>query len=583
MNAKLMSFILVLAFVISAGFKGISNLLEEYRHQVISDQVCKVSEIRLQVGATREVIDVAKAALIASGHPDAELALKVGNQVFIEPELDIKKAKSFSCVTQGREDIQMDVFFPRLKFFDSEFAVTLFFSLAALLGLKIIFSIFLSQLQQKFIVETDKRLSEILGILNNEKTKSPIWIEWLFKSNPKSIVEFKNQLNRLEKKVSQQSKKIKNQAEEKVRNEIQLTQAKKFKDLAHQVRHDLRQTLGVIKSAVSTLTAGQSEKNILSSAISSLEHMVEDLKEREYKNIEFDNNPQEIVEVALYEVVSEQKVFLGNNSRIKLHLNLVTNDLNLVAIKSSALKRVFTNLVRNSIEAIADLGSIDIFVKKTSLDKVLIAIEDSGAGFSQSALENLFTKGFTTKKSGSGLGLSYCSEQIRSWGGSICVIPNSKRTRIEIELPVIVETAAFVHPNLLSGFSNCVVVDDLPIEQELNAILLNSPIVLRTLAEFEQFQGQGKLNPSQTIIFDLHLEFGRKALEAMHKLPLGTDYLFMTSDYLNSELLAAAQKHQFMVIPKDLVNHALESTRLLNGAIAATEVFENCIESSDQI
>ncbi len=108
---SIMIFKIVLAFVISAGFKGISNLLEEYRYQVISDQVCKVSEIRLQVGATREVIDVAKAALIASGHLDVELALKVGNQVFIEPELDIKKAESFSCVTQGREDIQMDVFF----------------------------------------------------------------------------------------------------------------------------------------------------------------------------------------------------------------------------------------------------------------------------------------------------------------------------------------------------------------------------------------------------------------------------------------------------------------------------------------
>ena len=181
-----------------------------------------------------------------------------------------------------------------------------------------------------------------------------------------------------------------------------------------------------------------------------------------------------------------------------MHLNLETNDLNLVAINSSALKRVFTNLVRNSIEAIADSGFIDIFVKKTSLDKVLIAIEDSGAGFSQSALEKLFTKGFTTKKSGSGLGLSYCSEQIRSWGGSICVIPNSKRTRIEIELPATVETAAFVHPNVLTGFSNSVVVDDHPMEHELNAILLNSPIVLKSLGEFEQVQEQGKIDHSQT-------------------------------------------------------------------------------------
>ena len=39
----------------------------------------------------------------------------------------------------------------------------------------------------------------------------------------------------------------------------------------------------------------------------------------------------------------------------------------------------------------------------------------------------------------------------------------------------------------------------------------------------------------------------------------GQDYLFMTSDYLNPELLAAAQKRHFLTIPKELVGFALLS------------------------
>jgi len=35
------------------------------------------------------------------------------------------------------------------------------------------------------------------------------------------------------------------------------------------------------------------------------------------------------------------------------------------------------------------------------------------------------------------------------------------------------------------------------------------------------------------------------------------DYLFMTSDYLNPDLVAAAQKRHFLTIPKELVGFAL--------------------------
>ena len=51
---------MVFAAVISSGYKLTSNRIEEYRHKIISDQVCHVSEARLQVGSTREVVDVAK-------------------------------------------------------------------------------------------------------------------------------------------------------------------------------------------------------------------------------------------------------------------------------------------------------------------------------------------------------------------------------------------------------------------------------------------------------------------------------------------------------------------------------------------
>lgn len=574
---------MVFATLISSGYKLTSNRIEEYRHKIISDQVCHVSEARLQVGSTREVVDVAKAALTATGHLEAEITLKVGGQVFTESELEPDNTQSFSCETQGRDDVGMDIFFPRLAFFDAELGLAFVFSLAALLVLKVLFSILLKELQNKFMTETDRRLSAILGFSDTEKTKSATWINWLFKTNPSSIIEFKTRLKKLEDKVSKQSKIITTQAQEKAWNEFQLTQARKFKDLAHQVRHDLRQSLGVIKSAVSTLPPHQSEKNILSGAISSLEFMVDDLKEREYKNIEFDSEPLEILEVVLDEVISEQRVFLGADSKIKLSLCLVSHELNMVQIQSAALKRVFTNLVRNSIEAIISVGAVSVTVTKMSPDKVLIAIEDSGSGFSEEAMKNLFKKGFTTKQSGSGLGLSFCLEKIREWGGSLYVDPTSNKTRIEIELPASEKSVSFAHPLILADLNDAIIIDDHPMENELDRLMKSKHTIVRTLAEFEQMQQQNEIKSQQTLVFDLHLESGRKALEVIEDLPRGTDYMFMTSDYLNTALLDAAEKGQFLVIPKDLMGHALEGTEDLASQTMEPSPAITCSETSASI
>ncbi len=583
MNYRIMMVLMVFAALLSSGYKLTSNRIEEYRHKIISDQVCHVSEARLQVGSTREVVDVAKAALIATGHPEAEITLKVSGQVFTESELQPENTQSFSCETQGRDDIKMDIFFPKLAFFDVELGLAFSFALASLLVLKILFSILLKELQNKFITETDRRLSVILGFSDTEKSKSAAWINWLFKTNPSSIIEFKARLKKLEDKVSKQSKIIKTQAQEKAWDEFQLTQARKFKDLAHQVRHDLRQSLGVIKSAVSTLTSNQSEKGILSGAISSLEFMVDDLKEREYKNAELDSTPLEVLEVVLAEVVSEQRVFLGAGSKVNLSLNLENHELNLVHIQPATLKRVFTNLVRNSIEAINAVGSVAVTVTKLNSDKVLVTIEDTGSGFSEEAMKNLFKKGFTTKQSGSGLGLSFCLEKIREWGGSLYVDPTSNKTRIEIELPLSAKSVSFAHPQILADLNDTIIIDDHPLENDLSRLMKTKPVIIRSLAEFEQMQWQNTIKPQQTLVFDLHLESGRKALEVIEQLPGGTDYLFMTSDYLNSALLDAAEKGQFLVVPKDLMGNALEHAGKLISQTMEPSAAITCLETSASI
>ena len=291
--------------------------------------------------------------------------------------------------------------------------------------------------------------------------------------------------------------------------------------------------------------------------------MIEDLKEREFANSEGPGESLEIVEVVLAEVVAEQRAYLGADSKIQISLYLEETELNAARVQSALFKRVFTNLTRNAIEALQGSGSIRLSVAKLNSQTISISIEDTGPGFTVDAMKNLFQKGFTTKESGSGLGLSFCKEKIREWNGTLLVSSNPGKTIIEIELPVAHLNHGFAHPLVLADYSSLVVVDDHPLEAEINQLVHKPPMILRSLADFEAMPINGAISSQATIVFDLHLEGGRRALEVLPGLPAGVDYLFMTSDYLNPELLAAAGKYRFLIVPKDLIGHALETSKEL--------------------
>lgn len=87
------------------------------------------------------------------------------------------------------------------------------------------------------------------------------------------------------------------------------------------------------------------------------------------------------------------------------------------------LMQVVLNLLKNSIEAIDINGaekSIALSVQ-TGQGTLVVQIEDSGHGFDEATGHQLFERGFTTKASGSGLGLHHCQSIIKSHNGIITI------------------------------------------------------------------------------------------------------------------------------------------------------------------
>ncbi|MBU2622506.1 MAG: HAMP domain-containing protein [Proteobacteria bacterium] len=103
------------------------------------------------------------------------------------------------------------------------------------------------------------------------------------------------------------------------------------------------------------------------------------------------------------------------------------------------IKQAMINLVDNAVAAIKDHGNILITLEHDNeLKSVRIEVADDGAGISEEDKTRLFEPTFSTKKTGSGLGLTIVNTIIADHKGIIRVQDNyPKGTKFVIELPVI--------------------------------------------------------------------------------------------------------------------------------------------------
>ncbi len=105
------------------------------------------------------------------------------------------------------------------------------------------------------------------------------------------------------------------------------------------------------------------------------------------------------------------------------------------------LQRVFLNLIKNTIEAMPEGGTLVIasqVIENGGTQWVQVDLTDSGVGIAPEVGEQLFTPFFTTKDTGTGLGLSIAHRILEAHGASITFHSEGKDrgTTFRIRLPV---------------------------------------------------------------------------------------------------------------------------------------------------
>jgi two-component system, NtrC family, nitrogen regulation sensor histidine kinase NtrY len=108
--------------------------------------------------------------------------------------------------------------------------------------------------------------------------------------------------------------------------------------------------------------------------------------------------------------------------KIHCRINVVPKDLKLTA-DPDLIEQVLINLVINSVHALKDVEnpSIKILAIAGSNKRVTISVADNGQGIKPDIMEKIFVPFFTSKKEGSGIGLSLSREIMRLHKGNITV------------------------------------------------------------------------------------------------------------------------------------------------------------------
>ena len=134
----------------------------------------------------------------------------------------------------------------------------------------------------------------------------------------------------------------------------------------------------------------------------------------------------------VHEAVDPYRVGLSDRIRFEVY---VAPNLPPVYVDRTLIARSLTNIVENALHAMPGDGSLSVVARAVD-STVQIRVSDTGVGMDPEALERAFEPYFSTKTTGTGLGLPIAKRNIELSGGTIAVMSERDRgTTVELTLP----------------------------------------------------------------------------------------------------------------------------------------------------
>lgn len=133
-----------------------------------------------------------------------------------------------------------------------------------------------------------------------------------------------------------------------------------------------------------------------------------------------------------------ERLFKDECEKKGMSLIITTSGDTLFQTDERLVEQVLINLIRNAIDA-ADKPSPTILIKTSNDGKdLLIEVADNGCGFAPKNLETVFTPFFTTKETGTGIGLFISRKIIQTLHGTMSIQSEMRKgTTVSLRIPVV--------------------------------------------------------------------------------------------------------------------------------------------------
>jgi len=204
----------------------------------------------------------------------------------------------------------------------------------------------------------------------------------------------------------------------KVMNEMNINYTLSLCELGSRLAQSLQDPLSVIKNLVeiSKKRHHNTMNKEISDNLDTIERIALKLSHQIHDVLTFVRaSPLQLTTVSLVEILNQivKEIFVPSTIKI----NLPKNDMT-IKCDMNKLKRVFSNLIVNGVQAMNYHGTINI----RAMDKDghnVIEIEDTGNGIPENMMDKIFEPLFTTKEYGTGLDLKTCKNIIEQHKGKI--------------------------------------------------------------------------------------------------------------------------------------------------------------------
>ena len=332
-----------------------------------------------------------------------------------------------------------------------------------------------------------------------------------------------------------------------------------------QVAHDIRSPLAAINVAISDVSSIPENKRVMiKNASQRINDIANNLLLRAKAEISETNKNEnidifpELIFVVLDSIITEKR-YEYDKRKINFHLNVSESAYGCFSnINVGIFKRILSNLINNSIEAINSNGNVTVYFTSDTY-VVEISIQDDGCGIPHDMLSNVMEHGFSfNKKNGVGLGLAYAKQQIERMKGKIALQSTiNVGTKITITLPRSDFPSWFCENIGINYNTKIIVLDDDPSihdawNERFSHISQLNIVHFYSASDLTRADMLDSSSNLYLVDYEL-LNDNMNGLDLIEKLGLEKHAILVTNCVEDKELCERCEKMGVKIIPKPFV------------------------------